>query len=174
MLSFFIAIGRLLWPFVRESVFGNASFKQWLRLNMSHVLLAGIIFIMFLVGMQMASLLSRERHRITVMTGEHEALLVKLHNSDEQEQGLRDSIQSLTNELAWTRSYLTKLKAQPALPDPSQSIENGPTKPPSRLHPKKATNTDVINALKRWDAEHPNPLSPSDRATAPTPRVLRP
>lgn len=143
---------RLIWPYLKESVFGHASFKAWLRQNVITALWFCLMVTMLFVVLYLTSLVRTQyqenvelQHRLELVEGERGGLVYSLSYN-------RGLVNSLVGELDWTRLFVSQKCPAPAVRP--ETIATPPSIPTPRL-PQVDRYGKLIDSLKQWDQSTP-------------------
>lgn len=139
---------RMIWPYLKESIFGHATFHVWLRRNVTTVLWFFLMMTMLIVVIYLAGTarsLYREngelRHQVDGLTTDRKILGDELQRSRDLVKGLTDTLRCLS------------------LRDSSKPCSGGSPPPapvPEAPRPSPTDhNSKLIDRLNRWDQSPP-------------------
>ncbi len=151
-MSTLLTLIQMFWPFLKETLFGRASFRTWLKSNRLTLFWVCMMFIMLFVVIRLTSIikeLSNNLHAIQLsnkaVVATNKAVLLRLQWSE-------DEVDALNAEVLWTRHVFMRER----ISAPEVNHKPIPTpQPPNR-------NQALIDRLNRWQ-------SPHEPATKPTP-----
>lgn len=145
----------MAWPYLKESVFGHATFKAWLRQNVTTALWFCLMLTMLVVVLYLSSVARSQhqentelQHRVDLMESERGGIVYALAYN-------RGLVNSLVGELDWSRQFLSSKCPAPA--HRVEPITVVPSLATPRL-PQVDHNGKLIDSLKQWD--HPAPTPP--------------
>lgn len=177
MFSGFIAFLQMIWPFFKESIFGNESAAQWLKTNRLTCVWIFLMIVMLSTMFYMIDLtVSMRKHEVLAKKAYH-SLQEKMQRQQESGQAMEHTLlvaQTVASSLQVEKDMLSeKLKDSQNLTarylrwlnrcgvDLSH-LDKAPPRCPSERHrvnpPKKNPplnhNQDIIDRLKSWDLNH--------------------
>jgi hypothetical protein len=148
MLTGFFTILRMIWPFLKESIFGRASFKAWVRSNISTCLWMILLVTMLVVVLYLVGILSNENKELTQTRQADQTLTTSNARLLTAVDYYRNLGTSLTQELDWTRQFVNK-RCQATQPLVMASIR--PLTAPIATR-RSNHNQQLIEQMQQWDS----------------------
>lgn len=168
-----VALLQMLWPLLKESVFGNASFKEWMKRNISTCIWLVLMLAMLWAVLRLADLAKQQNAELVVLREKEKAMVRQNAELNGHLTVSRNQSTSLFAELAYERRWFaSKLNPPPPADTPMADTPNK-----QRRRTKTNHNQTLIEALREWDSKHqtspsvitPVPGKPSVKLTDPPP-----
>jgi cell division protein FtsL len=88
---------RALWPFLRETIFGRDSVKEWLKKNGVTLVWMLFVLLMLAVVLKLVTLLNHESVEITTLSNDNQALQATITRDNEQINDLKRQLEKYTH-----------------------------------------------------------------------------